>query len=654
MGNGQKHLYEFGRFAVDASNRLLLKDGEPVPLQPKAFDTLLLLVERRGEVLTKDELLRKLWPDSFVEESNLSQNIYVLRKTLGKDDNAELIKTVPKLGYRFVADVRELRDVEDAPLIVEEHTRTHVSVAHEDSDGLWQVAQPAALGKPSANLPSYTRLPWVRKRTIALASGVLILCGVSVFAYLWFRGARPNASPPRTIAVLPFKRLSPNESDDYLGVGLCDVLITKLSSLHQLVVRPTSAVLKYEGANTDTIAAGRDLRADAVLEGSLQRDGERVRVTVRLMNVSDGAPLWAGTFDGPLSDTFKVQDSIAEQVVQALPVNLGQVDRALLIKRYTDNPEAYQLYLKGRYFWNKRTAQDVRKSIDCYEQATRIDPNYALAYAGISDAYCTLPLYEAVPFLEVLPKAKVAAQKALEIDDSLAEAHASMGAAVERLEWDVNRGEAEYRRAIELNPNCIPAYQRFAVLLARMGRFDEAFNVLNRALEVDPLSLICNADLGWVFIMTRQYDRATEQLRKTLDLDPNFGRAYLYLAWCYVSAGRFNEALNELPRARELGQNPFTAAGFEGVSYARMGRRREAQRVLADLRQQAKQHFVPWGQIARIYIALGETDQAFDSLQAAAEQHDQTLLTVKVDPMFDPLRSDPRFDELLTKVGLSP
>ena len=653
MGNGQKHLYEFGRFAVDVSNRLLLKNGEPVPLQPKAFDTLLLLVERRGEVLTKDELLRKLWPDSFVEESNLSQNIYVLRKALGQGGSVELIKTVPKRGYQFVADVREVGDVEEADLIVEEHTRTQVSVAHE-SDVLSQVAPPAAFGEPSDTLQSHIRLPEVTQRTIAFALGFLILGMASVFAYLWLRGARPNKAQPHTIAVLPFKRLSPNESDDYLGVGLCDVLITKLSSLHQFVVRPTSAVLKYEGAKTDTIAAGRDLRADAVLEGSLQRDGERVRVTVRLINVSDGTPLWAGTFDERFNDIFKVQDSIAEQVVQALPVDLGRGDRALLIKHYTDNPEAYELYLKGRYFWNKRRAPDIRKSIECYEQASRVDPNYALAYAGISDAYCTLPLYEAVPFLEVLPKAKVAAQKALEIDDSLAEAHAAMGAAVERLEWDVKRGEAEYRRAIELNPNCIPAYQRLAVLLARMGRFDEAFNVLHRALEVDPLSLICNADLGWVFIMTRHYDRATEQLRKTLDLDPNFGRAHLYLAWCYVSAGRYDEALNELPRARELGQNPFTAAGFEGVSYARMGRRREAERLLADLRQQAKQHFVPSGQIARIYIALGETDQAFESLQAAAEQHDQTLLTVKVDPIFDPLRADPRFGELLTKVGLTP
>jgi len=655
MSKRQKHLYEFGQFTLDASNRMLSRDGQPVPLQPKALDTLLLLVERRDEVLTKDELLQQLWPDSFVEEANLSQNIYVLRKTLGQVEGGnELIRTVPKRGYRFVADVRELRDVEDADLIVEEQTRTHVSVVHEDTNPSWQVARPGALQEPSKPQTSDLSLAGLQRSKIALAFAVLLLCTLGAFTYLRFLRARPTVAPqPHTIAVLPFRRLSPNESDDYLGVGLCDVLITKLSSLRQLVVRPTSAVLKYEKAGTDTIDAGRELRADAVLEGSLQRDGERVRVTVRLLNVADGAPLWAGTFDERFIDMFKVQDSIAEQVAQALVANLDRGDRAVLAKRYTDNPEAYLLYLKGRYFWNKRTAQDIRKSVECFDEAISIDANYALAYTGIADAYWALPLYDPVPVFEALPKARIAAQRALEIDDSLAEAHASMGAVLERLEWNPKGGEAEYRRAIELNPNNVSVHHRLGVLMARVRRFDEAFNSLQRALELDPFSLIVNADLGWTFFVARQYDRAGEQLRKTTDLDPNFGRAHLYLMWYYVSTHRYNEALDELPRVRELGQNSFAAAALEGVAYAQMGKRGEAEHILADLQEQAKRHFVPSGQVARIYIALGEKDQAFESLRMAVEQHDQILLSVKVDPTFEPLRSDPRFKELLARVGLT-
>jgi len=656
MSNRQKHLYEFGHFTLDACNRLLSRDGEPVPLQPKALDTLLFLVKRRGEVLTKDELLQQLWPDSFVEEANLSQNIYVLRKTLGQAEGGdELIRTVPKRGYRFVAEVREVQDIEDADLIVEEHTRTHVSMLDEDTGPSWQRAPPAyPLAESSGTLASHTRAVGLKRSRIVVGLAVLLLSTLAAFTYLRFLRARAKAPHPHTIAVLPFRRLSPNESDDYLGVGLCDVLITKLSSLHQLVVRPTSAVLKYEKAGTDTIDAGRELRADAVLEGSLQRDGERVRVTVRLLNVADGAPLWAGTFDERFIDMFKVQDSIAEQVAQALVANLDRGDRAVLAKRYTDNPEAYLLYLKGRYFWNKRTAQDIRKSVECFEEAISIDANYALAYTGIADAYWALPLYDPVPVLEALPKARIAAQRALEIDDSLAEAHASMGAVLERLEWNPKGGEAEYRRAIELNPNNVSVHHRLGVLLARVGRFDEAFNSLQRALELDPFSLIVNADLGWTFFVARQYDRAGEQLRKTTDLDPNFGRAHLYLMWYYVSTHRYNEALDELPRVQELGQNSFAAAALEGVAYAQMGKRGEAEHILADLQEQAKRHFVPSGQVARIYIALGEKDQAFESLRVAVEQHDQILLSVKVDPTFEPLRSDPRFADLLTKVGLTP
>jgi len=635
MNTGDGHVFEFGPFVLDASRRALSRGGEPVALQPKALDMLLCLVERRDVVLTKDELLRDLWPDTFVDEANLSQNIYVLRKALGQEGGDGYIKTVPKRGYRFVADVREAGGAADP--------------ARPTADDI----------ERSTPSPSARLTPPKRRKTLGFAIAGLLLCTCATFGYvrLGRERAKPSASP-RSIAVLPFNHLSPRAGDEYLGVGLCDVLVTKLSSLGQLIVRPTSAVLKYEAPGTDTVAAGRELRTDAVLEGSLQRDGDRLRVTVRLINVADGASIWAGTFDERFGDLFKVQDAIAGDVVRALAGTLGQDDRELLSKRYTRNTDAYQLYLKGRYFWGKRTEANARKSIEYFEQAIALDSGYALAYSGLADAYWTLHFLSQSPNVEDFPsRAKAAAVKALALDDTLAEAHTSLGQIKEVYDLDFGAAEREYKRALALNPNYAVGHQRYGFLLNRMGRIDEAKRAFGRALALDPLSPIINTDAARPFIASGDYRRAIEQLHAALEIDPHFPRAHNLLAYCYTDLGRYDEAAREAQRAAELAGPPGASSRLSyqlAYIYATAGRPADARRVLEHLEASASASSYQLYFHALAYVALGDHDRAFVFIQQLYETRNIDFAALKSVPAWDGLRDDARFQALMRRSGLTP
>lgn len=625
MNTGESRLFEFGPFVLDASRRILLRDGEAVALQPKAFDMLLRLVERRDVVLTKDELLRELWPDTFVDEANLSQNIYVLRKALGQEGSEAYIKTVPKRGYRFVADVREVVGAADSP------PETSMSAG--------------------------------RRKALAMAIAGLLLCAFASFGY--FRFIRERAKPPaapRTIAVLPFRHLGPQAGDEYLGVGLCDVLVTKLSNLRHLIVRPTSAVLKYDAPGTDTVSAGRELRTDAVLEGSLQRDGDRLRVTARLINVADGAPIWAETFDESFGDLFKVQDAIAGDMVRALAVTLGQGDRDLLTRRYTQNTDAYQLYLKGRYFWQKRTEANARKSIEYFEQAIALDPGYALAYTGLADAYWTLHFLGQASDVEDLPaRARAAALKALALDSTLAEAHTSLGEIKEIYDLDFAAAEGEYKRALTLNPNYAVGHQRYGFLLTRMGRLDEAVTEFNRALALDPLSLVTNTDAARPFMRSGNYRRAIEQLNAAVEIDPNFPRAHNLLAHCYAQIGRYEEAISEAQRAAELSapsqQQPGASSSLSyqlAYIYARAGRAADARRVLEELEASGSSRRDQLYLHALAYVELGDRNRAFVFIEQLYETRNIDFAALKFDPVWDAVRDDARFQALLRRSGLTP
>ncbi|MEK6321711.1 MAG: winged helix-turn-helix domain-containing protein [Acidobacteriota bacterium] len=583
--------YEFGPFRLNASERRLVRNGKPVSLAPKVFDTLLALVENSRRLIGKDELISRLWPDTFVEEATLARNISDLRKALGESSGeAKYIETVPKSGYRFVAEVRQV-DPKDSVMIVERHTRSHLVVQEE------------------------------------LETEV------------------------RSIAVLPFKRLGANDADEHLGLGLADALITRLTNIRQITVRPTSAVMKYDGAQ-DPAAAGRELRVEAVLEGAIQRSGERVRVTVQLVSASDETPLWAGKFDEMFTDIFAVEDSISEQVANALTLKLTGEQRKMLGKRYTENSDAYELYLKGRYYWNKRTTDGLERSLHCFHQAIGIDPSYALAYAGLADSYTLLGDvgFTTIQPKEAFSKGKEAATRALEIDDTLAEARASLAHIhMHRYEWIEARDEFE--RTIELNPNYAYARQLRAFYFAFQGRMQEARVEIRRALKLEPLSLPINTDLGVIPYFAREYDQAIEQYRQTLDLDWKFERTHFWLAAAYEQKRMYEEAISEYTIAIDLSGGNSEVRASLGHAYAQAGRKSDALRMLAEVTEESSRGYVSPYDMAIINLGLGETETAIKWLVRACDEHAGWMIYLTVDPRLDSVRSEPRFKELLRRVG---
>ena len=662
MSKQAKRFYEFGPFRLDTANRLLMRESEVVPLKQKAVETLLVLVEGRGEVLEKDELMRRLWPDSFVEESNLTQNIYTLRKALGA---ADYIETVPRRGYRFAAEVREWEE-ESAELILRESTRSKIIIEEEETreqaDAEEVGARPEAekLTRARAEVSAAGRTKVLTAGRTRRRAFVFVLAGALVLAAALgvasYRGKRegparaPLDFPIRSIAVVPFKSLGADEGDAYAGVGMADTLITKLSAAGRLVVRPTSAVLKYADAGQDSLKAGRELGVDCVLDGSIQRQDGRLRVNVRLIRTSDGRALWAEKFDEQPSGVFALQDSISERVADALALRLSGEEQKLLAKRYTDNPEAYQLYLQGRYFWNKRTDEGLKKSVEYFQRAVELDPAYALAYTGLADAYIQLPAYGSTASMEVYPKAKAAAARALALDETLAEAHNSEAGVLSYFEWDWPAAEAEYRRAIALNPNYASAHQRLGVQLAATGRPEEALTELKRAQELDPLSLIINSLVGFADLQTGRQEEAAAQLRRVVEMDRSFPPAHEFLAHVYEGKGEADEAFAEYLEWRRLSGDGDEKLAAYRKAYAASGLRGFYRRRLDFLL--AEPGRVEPTEVARLYALAGEREQALAWLERAVEQHEGEAVWLKVLPEYEGLRSDPRFAELLKRVNL--
>ncbi|CAN5818191.1 hypothetical protein BH18ACI4_BH18ACI4_11850 [soil metagenome] len=645
MSRQTEQLYEFGPFCIDAKKRILFRDGEVVPLTSKVFDTLLMFVEHSGQILQKDEMMSVLWPDTIVEENNLTQHISMLRKALGERANEHrFLVTVPGRGYSFVASVREVRAAGD-DLILQQHTRASLTIDVEEMPDEESVALDF---EPQKYLPAAVSSSGNRRRSViaaVTAVSVLLACLVALFSYARFAQnaqQREGTAAAKSIAVLPFKSLNA-PFDDFLGSGMTDTLIAELSNIRQIAVRPTSAVMKYAGATPDTLAAGRELGVDSVLEGTVQRSGDRVRVTVQLLSVSDGKSLWAQSFDERLTDIFAVQDSIAEQVTQTMLVKLNGEERERLKKRDTENIEAYQAYLLGRYFWNKRSENALKRSIKYFQQATDIDPAYATAYAGMADAYSVLVHYgfAASSPEESMQKAKAAATKALEIDDTLAEAHASLGLIRAYYEHDDLGAEREFKRALELNPNYATAHHWYSDYLAMADRQAEAMAEIRRAQELDPLSPIINTTLGERLHYARQYDEAIKQFQRTLEIDPDFFLARYLLGLGYEQKGMYEEAIRELMKAKDLSGGSVAMVAALGHTYAVSGREDEARKVLNELLNTEPEASY---EIAAIYAGLGENRQAIEWLQRLRKKHSRGLL--RADPRWDNLRSDPKFQKL--------
>ncbi len=633
MRQDQDHVYQFGEFQLEPAERRLTRSGETVSLTPKAFDTLLLLVGRAGHLVEKEELMKSLWPDSFVEEANLAQQVFTLRKALGETvDGGQFIETVARKGFRFVAPVT----IQAPPQQPSGETPTDY---------------------PQASRPK--RISTWRMSVIA----VLIIGLVSLAAYAWYNRASskqvilprptPNVALVKTIAVLPFKPLSADSRNESLELGMTETLITHLSNLKQLVVRPMGAVRKYVDPQQDPVKVGQELQVDAVLDGSIQKVADRVRVSVRLSNVRDGASLWAQQFDEKFTNIFNVQDSIAERVATTLPLKLGDDERQRLTRHYSDNPEAYQLYLQAQYLWDNRTEENRQKMFQYYEQAIAKDPKFALAYVGLADLQITLVGDNHVTYKEIKPKIDANLAQALTLDAELAQARNLLAEVKYQFDFDWVAAEREFKKAIELNPNVAHIHLAYGWYLMSIGRFDEATRELERAQEIDPHSMTINRARGMLLYYMHQFDKAIEHLQRIANAEPGVALNHWALAQAYEQKGMYEESLEENAKANtdgtaekklERGRQLIRNSGWQGF----------LQNQKAVMCSNAAGVHVSPMLLAGVDAQLGNNDEAFSGLNRAIDERASGIPNLKVDPRFDSLHSDPRFAKLLARMNITP
>jgi TolB-like protein/DNA-binding winged helix-turn-helix (wHTH) protein/Tfp pilus assembly protein PilF len=627
-------LYEFDEFRLDGKNRVLLLRQEPVSLTAKAFDILLALVENEGQLLTKDSLMHAVWPDSRVEDANLTQTVFMLRKALGQTRDQGYIVTVPGRGYRFVADVRQV-----------------------PREGPPEAENSAAI-RP-IEIP-YMPQKSVRQRwpvLLRIAAVLIVTLAVALAAYTQWLRSRPLPERPAgrsMLAVLPFRNLTGDPAQDYFSDGMTEEMIAQLGNLDPLhlgVIARTS-VMRYKSGQEQLDQIGRELGVQYVIEGSVRRDSRKVRITAQLILVKDQTHVWAREYDGEVSNLLGLQTEIAQEIADEIQTSLGdhRSGRPSRAPRTSlESYEGYDLYLKGQYFWNKRTFEGFQHSIDYYQQAIAKDPNSARAYAGLADTYALMGPYSILPQREFMPKARAAALRALEIDDNLPEAHTALALIVQNYDWDWQTSEKEFRRAIELNPNYATAHQWYAEHLAWRGRFEDALRESERARQLDPLSLIIATDNGAILYYSRQYDRAIARFGAVREMDPGFFRAGL-MVFAYAQKGMFAEALQEVE-----GKNPKGAYDFATLAYiyGRSGQMAQARLAFEKLEHLNTRRALDPAPLIRASIGMGDTDQAFVWLEKAYSQRGNVMVTLQVDPLYDPLRSDPRFPELLRRVGLA-
>jgi len=552
--------------------------------------------------------------------------------------NPELPWKLEELISKALEKDRKLRYQSAAEL------RTDLQRLKRDTDS----ARVSSLGVAPA-LPQAR--PWW-SRSAGLLVGALALAGlVALLAWLAFFRGRGEAI--NSLAVLPFVNASADPNAEYLSDGITESIINNLSQLPNLRVMARSTVFRYKGKDADPQKVGQDLHVRAVLTGRLLERGDTLIVQAELVDASQGSQLWGGQYSHKLADIFALQEELSKDISEKLRLRLTGEDRRRLVKRYTENTEAYQLYLKGRYYWNKRTEEGFKKGLEYFQQAIEKDPNYALAYAGLADSYALAgaPVSPMSPS-ERMAKAKAAALKALEIDDTIAPAHASLAYIKHRFDWDWSGAEKEFKRAIELNPNYATAHQWYAFFLATMGRMDEAIAEAKLAQQIDPLSLVMNSALGRIYHFARQYDRALDQFRKTIDMDPNFPAAHSDLAQTYVAKRMYAEAIAEYQKGLAISGPNVLYLSELGWAQARAGNSPEAMKILNQLEEVSRHSYVAPFNFAFIYIGLGDKDHAFAWLEKDYEQRDNPMAFLNAEPLFDPLRSDPRFQDLVRRVGL--
>jgi TolB-like protein/DNA-binding winged helix-turn-helix (wHTH) protein/Tfp pilus assembly protein PilF len=639
-------LYRFGPFELRPRTRELYKSRIRIKLRPQAYQLLQALVVRAGDVLTREELRQQLWStQTFVDfEQSLNTAIKELRGALNDSaSKPRYIETLPKLGYRMLVAV------ECAEPAAEDNR----------AGGATRPVPPDAGATAGAEAaPDAPKAPRWRAAVLAFVAAAVVLAVAGV-GLEWSRSSVPRtpsaASGRMMLAVLPFANLTGDASEEYFSDGLTEEMITQLGNLdpQKLGVIARTSVMHYKNDSEDIGQIGRELGVQYVLEGSVRRDSGNVRVSAQLIQVKDQTHLWAREYDRQLTDLLSLQTQISQEVAEEIQLPLGG-EKVFAAARPKYSPpksyESYDLYLKGLYFWNKRTASGFQQAARYFQQAIDSDPNYARAYAGLADAYALMSSYDFGAQEEFVPKARAAALRAVQLDDSLAEAHTSLGLISQDYDWDWQKAESEYRRAIELDPSYSTAHHWYAENLVLQGRFDEAFAEMARARELDPLSLIISADYGAFLYFSRQYDRATQELRAVLEMEPNFPRAHV-LAFAYVQQGNYAEAVADVERWRQIDDRPWTWAALAYV-YGRSGRAAQAQAAIEKLKRVNRGPRIDPGPFCIAYVG-NDNDKALAWLAKARAQHAQILTTLKVDPVFDPLRADPRFRELLHTVGLA-
>ena len=623
----KNQLYQFDAFQLDPDERRLLRDGEPVSLTPKAFDTLVLLVERAGHLVEKEELMKALWPDSFVEEANLAQYVWTLRKALGESrDGGHFIETVARKGFRFV------------PLV----TRSN------------KYSVPTQPELPSGGVPK--RALFISLMILAVALGLIGYRFLSRNVVSPEREEQPvtASTQPQTIAVLPFMPLSSDSRNESLELGMTETIITHLSNLRQLAVRPIGAVRKYTDPHQDPVAIGKQLQVGVVLDGSIQKVGDRVRVTVRLTNVATGANVWTQQFDERFTDIFAVQDSISERVASTLPQKLEGSEQQRLTRRYTDSPEAYQLYLQAQYLWDNRNKINRTKMTQYYQQAIEKDPKFALAYVGMADLQITMVGDNVIAYDDIKPQINSNLAKALELDPELAQARNLRAEVKYQFDFDWVEAEKEFKKAIELNPNVASIRLAYGWFLMSAGRFTEATKEMEKAQELDPHSAVINRARGKLLYFMHRFDEAIEHFKRIVEAEPRNPINHRVLAEAYEENGMYAEAIQERGAAERANGADESKIAADMELFQRSGWQAYLEKCLQRHMDDLKTEYVSQMVIAGVTLKLGKKDEALVWLDKAVETRASGIPNLKVDPIFDSLHSDPRFAKLLGRMNLTP
>jgi DNA-binding winged helix-turn-helix (wHTH) protein/TolB-like protein/lipopolysaccharide biosynthesis regulator YciM len=633
MSNKIKHFYEFGEFRFDAEKRVLWREGAAVPIPPKASEVLAVLIEERGDLVERDRLVDEVWHNTFVEEGNLNNAISSLRKVLGENG---IIQTVPRRGYRFTAEVREVAEPFAPDLVIERRTISNTFIESSENDPTEEVRQ----------LPPKRR--WLLSSRVVFIAFVLLFSGSAAVA--WYFSGSANASRRnqiaaiRSLAVLPLNTFSENSADEELRMRITDALITRLGRMDNIVVRPTNSVLRFAGKNVDVAKAGQDLNVDAVIDGRVQEENGRLRVTIQLIKVPEREQLWSEQFDGRSGEILNLQDAIAQGFREAMQYGPA-VDRS----QPSVSNEAYEAYLKGRYLWNQRKKESYYAALEYFERSVKIDPSFALGYTGISDCYHLLQQRNVFSTKDAFDKAEYAARRALELDPQLAESHVSMGsvAFVRYSRW--TEAEAYYRRAIELNPNIAEPYARLGMLLNAWSRFDEAHDVLKRAETLDPTSVNNAIYLGANYYFSKQLDRAEAHFKRILQFAPGTERAHFFLERIYEIQGKHDLAVEHALKEREIFRpesvEPLRKSYAEGGITAFWKKQVEMYLAESEMMRGLENH------IASRYVLLGEVENANQYIEINLKNFGTMHNYGRVDPLFDPMRQNPRFVDLMNRYG---